>query len=51
MPPAAAAERNKFMNFDTFKGIIDSDIEDFELQLEGGEPLLHNDLYLFMEYA
>ena len=43
--------KNTFLNFDTYKEIIDSKKEDFELQLEGGEPLLHKDLYLFMEYA
>lgn len=45
------SSKKTFMSFDVFKEIIDSDIEDFELQLEGGEPLLHKDLYLFMEYA
>lgn len=45
------SSKKTFMGFDTFKDIIDSDKEDFELQLEGGEPLLHKDLYLFMEYA
>lgn len=45
------SSKRTFMSFETFKKIIDSDIEDFELQLEGGEPLLHDDLYLFMEYA
>lgn len=39
------------MDFDTYKKIIDSCDKEFELQLEGGEPLLHSDLYLFMEYA
>ena len=39
------------MSFDTFKQIIDDCKTDFELQLEGGEPLLHKDLYLFIEYA
>lgn len=43
--------KHTFMSFNTFKKIIDSKTEDFELQLEGGEPLLHNDLYLFIEYA
>lgn len=43
--------KKTFMSFDTYKNIIDSKEEDFELQLEGGEPLLHKDLYLFMEYA
>lgn len=43
--------KHTFMSFDTFKEIIDSKNDDFELQLEGGEPLLHKDLYLFIEYA
>lgn len=39
------------MDFETYKRIIDGCGREFELQLEGGEPLLHPDLYLFMEYA
>lgn len=39
------------MDFETYKKIIDGCGKEFELQLEGGEPLLHPDLYLFMEYA
>lgn len=45
------SSKHTFMNFDTFKKIIDSKDKHFELQLEGGEPLLHEDMYLFMEYA
>ena len=45
------SNKHRFMTFDEFKKIIDSKKDDFELQLEGGEPLLHNNLYLFMEYA
>ena len=45
------SSKHTFMNFDTFKKIIDSKDKHFELQLEGGEPLLHKDMYLFMEYA
>ena len=45
------SSKHTFMNFDTFKQIIDSKDKHFELQLEGGEPLLHEDIYLFMEYA
>lgn len=40
-----------YMQFDTYRRIIDSCEGNFELQLEGGEPLLHPDLYLFIEYA
>lgn len=43
--------KHTFMSFEIFKRIIDSSTKHFELQLEGGEPLLHKDLYLFMEYA
>lgn len=39
------------MDFETYKRIIDNCDKEFELQLEGGEPLMHPDLYLFMEYA
>lgn len=45
------SNKHRFMTFNEFKYIIDSKEDDFELQLEGGEPLLHKDLYLFMEYA
>ena len=45
------SSKHTFMDFDTFKKIIDEKKEKFELQLEGGEPLLHKDMYLFMEYA
>ncbi len=47
----SSSDKNTFMSFNTFKDIIDSHDDYFELQLEGGEPLLHKDLYLFMEYA
>ena len=40
------------MTFDTFKKIVDdTGSEIFELQLEGGEPLIFPKLYLFIEYA
>ena len=41
----------RFMSFDTFKRIVDETDGSFELQLEGGEPLLHKNLFLFLEYA
>jgi molybdenum cofactor biosynthesis enzyme MoaA len=47
----SSSKKNTFMSFETFKNIIDNYSDDFELQLEGGEPLLHPDLYLFLEYA
>ncbi len=45
------SSKHTFMSFETFKKIVDSSDKEFELQLEGGEPLLHKDMYLFMEYA
>lgn len=47
----SSPKKNTFLDFNRYKEIIDSKTEDFELQLEGGEPFLHKDLYLFMEYA
>lgn len=47
----SGTNKNNFMSFDIFKNIIDSCNNDFELQLEGGEPLLHHQLYLMLEYA
>lgn len=44
-------EKNTFMDFNVFKYIIDGKDDDFELQLEGGEPLLHPFMFLFMWYA
>ena len=43
--------KNTFMDFNVFKYIIDGKDDDFELQLEGGEPLLHPFMFLFMWYA
>lgn len=39
------------MTFDVYKSIIDNCEGDFEVQLEGGEPLVDKQLYLFIEYA
>lgn len=47
----SGTEKSTFMNFDTFKNIIDTCKENFELQLEGGEPLLNENIFLFIEYA
>lgn len=47
----SGTNKNTFMSFEAFKQIIDSCKGEFELQLEGGEPLLHRDLFLFIEYA
>lgn len=48
---SSGTHKNTFMTFDVFKNIIDTYSNEFELQLEGGEPLLHPDLYLFLWYA
>lgn len=45
------SSKKTMMPFSTFQKIVDSKQDDFELQLEGGEPFLHPDFYLFMEYA
>lgn len=47
----SGTNKHHFMSFNIFKNIIDSTEGKFELQLEGGEPLLHKELYLFIEYA
>ena len=47
----SGTDKNTFMNFETFKRIIDDCKGKFELQLEGGEPILNKDIFLFMEYA
>lgn len=47
----AGTEKKTFLPFSIFKKIIDSHNENFELQLEGGEPLLNDLLYLYMWYA
>lgn len=47
----SSSENDMFMDFNTFKKIIDGCEGKFELQLEGGEPTIHPNLYLFIEYA
>lgn len=47
----SSPNKNTYMTFDTYKKIIDSHNDNFELQLEGGEPFLHPNLYLFIYYA
>lgn len=47
----SSKSKNTFLSFDRFKEVIDSCNNEFELQLEGGEPLLHPNLFLFLEYA
>lgn len=43
--------KETFLHFNRFKEIIDTTPGLFELQLEGGEPFLNTDFYLFIEYA
>ena len=43
--------KETYLSFDRFKEVLDSSKDHFELQLEGGEPLLSPNLYLFLEYA
>ena len=45
----SSTENSKYMDFDTFRGIVDKYDSEFELQLEGGEPLVHPNIYLFIE--
>lgn len=47
----SSPSKNTFMDFETYKNIIDTCDDTFELQLEGGEPLLHKNIFLFLEYA
>lgn len=47
----SGSNKKTYLSFDKFKEIIDSCKDNFELQLEGGEPLLHKNIYLFIEYA
>ena len=47
----SGTNKNNSMSFDVFKSIIDNAKDYFELQLEGGEPLIHENIFLFIEYA
>lgn len=47
----SGTDKGTYMDEDTFKGIIDDVSGVFELQLEGGEPLCHNYVLEFVEYA
>lgn len=47
----SSQNKNTYLSFDKYKQIIDKYEDDFELQLEGGEPLLNKNLFLFIEYA
>lgn len=47
----SSSEKSKFMSLEEFKRIINSKDNLFELQIEGGEPLLHKGMYQFLQYA
>lgn len=47
----SGSDKKNFITFSQYKNIIDNCNTMFELQLEGGEPLLHKDIFLFIEYA
>lgn len=47
----SGTDKRTFMSFPVYRSIIDHTEGLFELQLEGGEPLLHPKLFLFLEYA
>ena len=47
----SCSKKHNYMTFDQYKSIIDSTKTPFELQLEGGEPLLHKNIFLYLEYA
>lgn len=47
----SGTDKNRFISFEQFQNIINNCEDNFELQLEGGEPLLHKDIFLFIEYA
>ena len=47
----SGTDKTRFMTFGQFQKIIDETSVSFELQLEGGEPLLHPMFFLFLEYA
>lgn len=47
----SAPDKSTFITFDVVKRIVDETDDLFEFQLEGGEPLLHKDFFLFLEYA
>ncbi len=47
----SSSEKSRFMSYEEFKEIIDSKENLFELQIEGGEPLLHKFMYQFLKYA
>lgn len=53
----SSPQNQGFMRFDTFQSILDKNVRfninrtQSIIQLEGGEPLLHPQLFLFLKYA
>lgn len=48
----SSTKNNFYMDFETYQKILHRyKYTQVEVQLEGGEPLLHKNLYLFLEYA
>lgn len=47
----SGAGKKTYLSFDQYRSIIDGCETNFELQLEGGEPLIHADFWLYLEYA
>lgn len=47
----SGTDKQTFLPFEEFKYIIDNTDGEFELQLEGGEPLLHPQFFTYIEYA
>lgn len=46
----SSPKKNTFMNFETFKNIINKYDNNTIIQLEGGEPFTHPSLSLFVDY-
>ena len=47
----SGTNKSTYLDFNRYKEILDENNDFFELQLEGGEPLVNQNFYLFMEYA
>lgn len=47
----SAEGKKTYLTFDKYKEIIDTCQEDYELQIEGGEPFVHPQFWLFLEYG
>lgn len=47
----SGTDKGRYMTFGTYRTILDSSAGELEVQLEGGEPLLHPELFRFADYA